>query len=212
MLEAINAFDIRLFYAINRGQENALFDVLMPIVSNLELFYVPIGLFWLFLVVRGGIKGRCAALAILAVIAFSEWTSSGLLKPTFERPRPYHAVGNVHLYDRVPQTWSLTPDLETPVRGRSQSLPSAHATNIFAAAFFLSFYFRRFWPLFYLIAIAVGYSRIYLGVHFPLDVLAGAGVGSLCALLFVWPCNRAIVYFQDRSVAPSAGGDPETDR
>lgn len=210
MLKAINLFDIRIFYAVNRGHQNAAFDVLMPIVSNLELFLVPIGVLWLLMIVRGGIKGRCAALAIVAVIAVSEWATSDWLKPTFERPRPYHAIGHVHLYDRVPQTWSLTPALEAPLKGRSQSLPSAHATNIFAAAFFLSFYFRRFWPFFYLIALTVGYSRVYLGVHFPLDVLAGAVVGSLCALLFVLPCNRAIAYFQTRADASQPDKPTET--
>jgi membrane-associated phospholipid phosphatase len=145
------------------------------------------------------IKLRTVAVAILVLISFSEWFSSGVLKPAFDRPRPYHSLSRVHLYDRMFKTWSVTPELTAPVKGESLSLPSSHATNIFAAAFFLSFFFRKFWPLFYLIAFLVGYSRVYLGVHFPFDVFIGSIAGTLCGAVIAWITRRAIRLVEKRS-------------
>jgi undecaprenyl-diphosphatase len=133
---------------------------------------------------------------VLLVISTSENLSSAVLKPIFERPRPYHSISEVHLYDRMGKTWSVTPPLAKVVRGESRSLPSAHATNIFAGAFFLSFFFRKMSPFFYLIAVLVAYSRVYLGVHFPFDVVAGAFAGTSCGMVYAWPARSLIAFFR----------------
>jgi len=159
--------------------------ILQRIVSafekhNLRLLAGPLRR---FAFIRTKIKLRTVAVAMLALISFSEWISSGVLKPLFDRPRPYHSLSHVHLYERMAKTWSVTPELKKVIRGESLSLPSSHATNIFAAAAFLSFFFKKFWPIFYFIALWVGYSRVYLGVHFPFDVFVGSMAGTLCGLL-----------------------------
>ena len=198
MLEIIEKIDISLFYLINRSGQNAFFDFFMPIMSNLKHFYIPLGLVWLFLILKKNLKFRVVAISILGLIAVSEWLSSGLLKPAFDRPRPYHSLSKVHLYDRMYKKWSVTPELKKTIRGESHSLPSSHATNIFAAAAFFTFYFRKFWPFFYLIAFLVGYSRVYLGVHFPFDVFVGGIAGTLCGLSFAWIVNQGRLYLEKR--------------
>jgi undecaprenyl-diphosphatase len=61
------------------------------------------------------------------------------------------------------------------------SFPSGHAATSFAAAIVLTFYAPRWAPLWILLAVAIGFSRVYVGVHYPLDILGGAVLGVLIA-------------------------------
>jgi undecaprenyl-diphosphatase len=188
----IEKADHGLFDLINRDGQTDFFDILMPILSNLNYFLVPFGLLLIFLLVKKNVKLRVLAISILLLILVSDNLSTLVLKKMFNRPRPYHSVSNVHMYYRFTEKWSTTPQLKEKVYGKSHSMPSNHATNMFAIATLLSFYFRRFWPVFYLIALFVGYSRIYLGDHFPLDVFVGAVAGTLIGLLFALTSKRVV--------------------
>jgi undecaprenyl-diphosphatase len=73
--------------------------------------------------------------------------------------------------------------------------------NIFAAAFFLSQPLKRFSLLFYGIAAIVGYSRVYIGIHYPFDVIGGAGIGLLIAWPMRWLKDQVVIRFDLRSPA-----------
>ncbi len=198
MWRLIEKADHGLFDLINRDGQTDFFDILMPILSNLNYFLVPFGLLLIFLLVKKNVKLRVLAISILLLILVSDNLSTLVLKKMFNRPRPYHSVSNVHMYYRVTEKWSTTPQLKEKVYGKSHSMPSNHATNMFAVAILLSFYFRRFWPVFYLIALFVGYSRIYLGDHFPLDVFVGAVAGTLIGLLFALTSKRVVRMVEEK--------------
>ena len=190
MFQLLKNLDIHLFYLINRNGQNALFDHLMPFISNERNFYIPIALVWLFLMIKKSVKTRVVALAVIGLIACSDQLCTLVLKPAFSRLRPYDAICDVRVYKGSDAGWQITSGDKTKKTGNTKSMPSAHATNIVAAAVFLSYYFRRIWPLMLLISLAVGYSRIYLGVHYPLDVVAGAATGALLAWGAIWITDR----------------------
>ena len=98
---------------------------------------------------------------------------SGIIKPIVGRPRP------------PVRLTAPGPLIGVPHGG---SFPSGHATTSFACATVLTAYAPRLAPLWVVLACAVAYSRVYVGVHYPLDVVAGAALGTLVALgvLAMW--------------------------
>jgi undecaprenyl-diphosphatase len=101
----------------------------------------------------------------LVAVALADWSAAGI-KALVDRPRP-------PLRYAEPKTLVPLP--------HDASFPSGHAATSFAAATMLSFSFPRLSPLLYLLAAAVGFSRVYAGVHYPLDVIGGAFLGVLVA-------------------------------
>ena len=197
MWQFLEQIDIDIFYFINQECRNAFFDLIMPVASKLKYFIVPIVVCWLFLITRKNLKYRMIAVMILIMIGIADLTNYRIIKPIINRPRPYHSISEVHR--NVSSTWQVTPILPKKIYGKSRSFPSSHAVNMFAAAFFLSYYFRSLIPFVYFLAFIISLSRIYVGEHFPFDVIAGSLLGTLWAVLFVWINNRTIVWVKKKN-------------
>jgi undecaprenyl-diphosphatase len=109
---------------------------------------------------------RWGALALTVIaVALADWSATGL-KALVDRERPPLRYAEPKPLVRVPH---------------DASFPSGHAATSFAAATMLTFAFPRLAPLLFLLATAVAFSRIYVGVHYPLDVIGGAVLGVLVA-------------------------------
>jgi undecaprenyl-diphosphatase len=107
----------------------------------------------------------------LVAVAVSDWASYGL-KALFDVERPAFRYASPPALVRVPHDGSF---------------PSGHAATSFAAATILTIARPRWAPAFYLLALAIGFSRVYVGVHYPLDIAGGAvlGIGVALALRFL---------------------------
>jgi undecaprenyl-diphosphatase len=93
------------------------------------------------------------------------------LKPVFDTERPSSRYAEPR------------PLVHAPTDG---SFPSGHAATSFAAATVLTYAWPRWWPAFLLLALGIGFSRVYVGVHYPLDVVGGAVLGILVATALRW--------------------------
>jgi len=175
MWDFLYSVDSWLFYAVNRGGENFLFDRIMPVISNFDYLKIPLLLLLLALFFFGGRKGKLVAISAILIVGFCDLVSSSVLKPLIGRVRPCNVLGGVHLF--FSNHWILTPEIAPKVYKASFSFPSSHAVNIFAGASLFSLYYRKWMPALLAVAVLVAYSRVYLGVHYPSDVLIGALVG-----------------------------------
>ncbi|MBI5583513.1 MAG: phosphatase PAP2 family protein [Deltaproteobacteria bacterium] len=166
--------DVVLFRWINQGSRNPFFDQVMPFITEFDHFRFPLLGLWLILFFWGRRDTKVTLLLLAALIGILDYSNSFFFKHLFARPRPCQVLADAHVFWPCP---------------RSFSFPSNHAANIFGAAFFLSFLYRSWSPLFLFLAVLVGYSRVYVGEHYPVDVLGGALLGALGAglmLLLRW--------------------------
>ncbi len=181
MLDRLLDADRSAFLAIN-GAHDAALDPWMWYVSQ-PLTWVPLYVLFLILVkVRWGWRGLGWSLPVVGLLVLCTDTGSVLLfKETVQRLRPSHAAdlqGLVHL---------LPDDNGQPHTGGLYGFVSSHASNHFGIAAFMAGVLQRkpVWAvlLLGLWAIVVAYSRIYLGLHYPGDVLAGGLYGAIMGVL-----------------------------
>ncbi|TKC03975.1 phosphatase PAP2 family protein [Pedobacter frigoris] len=174
MIESLQQFDAELFLKIHRGLSNPIFDWLLPLMRN-RFFWAPLYLFILvFCFIEYKKKGWYIIGMLLFTFAIGDMLASRLIKPLIGRLRPCNEL-------------TLADDIIHRVPcGSGYSFPSAHATNHFAIAIFLIFVFYDKWkpilPVGLAWAFIIAFSQIYVGVHYPIDVMVGSVLGIIIGL------------------------------
>jgi undecaprenyl-diphosphatase len=169
MIEYLKIIDQELFLLLN-GFHNEFFDGIMYWITKQETWYpfYLIAIIWMFW--KYGKKAVIPLLFIGLAITISDQVTSGLMKPLFERLRPCH--------EPEIQQWVHT----VSGCGGLYGFASGHAANSFALATLLFLFFRqnsKYWAFIFLWAAVVAYSRVYVGVHYPGDILTGGLIGWL---------------------------------
>jgi undecaprenyl-diphosphatase len=178
MLDALLGWDKRIFRLLNGNWLNPILDHLLPFVTDAGNFILPFVVAAIVIVLVGRVRGlRFLVLAVFSVVV-ADAMGTHIFKYSFLRARPCIALGDVRL---------LVGCTNLP------SFPSNHAVNASVLATLTSLYMPRLWLPAMALAILVGYSRVYVGVHYPLDVLAGSLLGIAVAVAFsgamnfLWP-------------------------
>ena len=176
MLDQLLSLDTKLFLFLN-GFHNPFFDTVMYWISH-KFFWVPFYAFLVFLLFRffGKKQGIILTILIITTFALTNTLSVEAFKNVFERPRPCHnelIQASTHIVkDHCGGKWGFV---------------SSHASNVFGLATLVFFFFKNRikgigWSIF-LWASAISYSRIYLGVHYPLDIMCGGMLGVTLAFV-----------------------------
>lgn len=167
--------DKYFFSIINVKGQNAFFDGFMPFMRS-SAFWVPLYLFLVVFILFNFKKGLWFVLFAVCTVAVSDLISSSVIKQTIFRLRPC----------RDPEMAGLVHFI-VPHCGANSSFTSSHAANHFGLATFIAVvlhpFFRRWVYVGYVWAFLICYAQVYVGVHYPLDILAGAGVGVGAGLL-----------------------------
>ncbi|OEU71504.1 MAG: phosphoesterase PA-phosphatase [Desulfovibrio sp. S3730MH75] len=175
-------FDMQFFILANQIFRKHWLDQIMPLVSSAALLWAIILVATAFGIYKKGPKILIVMLVIIASMGIADF-STGLIKKSIGRVRPLNSLPLT--YFREDGQWQRRPLDFQPLKERGNSYPSAHASNSMAFALMCMFFFRKLRPWMLFLPLSVGYSRLYLGKHFPTDVCAGWAMGA-CVAISVW--------------------------
>lgn len=176
MLELLNNIDTRLFLFFN-GLHSEFWDKVMFFISGMRE-WIPLYIAVILLIlVKFKKKGVIAIVALIILLILTDQTSVHLFKNLFQRLRPSqnpNLEGLIHLVNNY--------------RGGKFGFVSSHAANTFGFAMFLTLLFKNKYFSGFMLSWAaiISYSRIYLGVHYPADIICGALLGILLSKMVYW--------------------------
>ncbi|MFQ3597564.1 MAG: phosphatase PAP2 family protein [Chloroherpetonaceae bacterium] len=203
-MDALQAFNLELFFAINSGLKSPLGDVLLGYTTYLGdgMVLYPIAIIGLFLIDRKRFWANFGLVVLAAILGGAVMQA---LKFYFNAPRP------LAFFDEAIQRGEVVVNVMfEPLRARA--FPSGHAQTAFTFAHIFSFLLNRtlllkthvriLQILFYSLATLTSVSRVYVGAHFPIDILAGAAIGLFFSQLVIWG-----VQFYERSSLKLSSSD-----
>ncbi len=166
-MNALARIDRDLFVLINQKWISRFLDAVKPVITDFDFWRIPVFAAVLAAVVRGSNTTRLALLFAVLAVAGTDLFAARVVKPWVDRDRPFRTVEGTRKLDGA----------------HGDSFPSNHAANTWAAGTFLALRFARLRPILVVPAV-ISYSRVYVGVHYPFDVIAGAGLGASIGAAF----------------------------
>jgi undecaprenyl-diphosphatase len=163
MLEWLLKIDHTVFGFVNQSLANPVTDFIMPVITNDWFLRILFGLILVALLVFGGRRFIWVIAFSLVAVVLTDQSCNAWLKPLFGRIRPCRLM-NVHLLVSC---------------GPAFSFPSSHAANLFGQAVFFGLLFKKYLPYSLGFAFLIGASRVFVGVHYPLDVAGGMLLGGI---------------------------------
>lgn len=194
----IHTLDQQAFSWINQSLSNPFFDALMPLIRN-KLTWIPLYVLLLFYLIKNHRQEKYLFCVVLIVaIICSDSLLCNLLKNWVQRTRPCNAP-------------SLAAHMHLLLKHCSGgfSFPSAHAANHATLAVFTGLFFRSkpYGKLLFGIllcwAMLIAFAQVYVGVHYPVDVLAGYFLGTINGMLFFYLYTKANTYFYNSTSTPT---------
>ena len=185
--------DEKILYLINNEWTSPALDFFMVFMSSTSLWLPFLIIAVIALAIFGRFRERALIVSIAFVLAIGDGILTQHIKDAVGRPRPEKTVTGVRMLDFAkarPRILAIGKPLKIKTSNpkgppeRGSSFPSGHTVNNFAVATVFALFYRFGW-LAYIPAFCVGYSRIYVGSHWPSDVLISIIIGTGLSLLIV---------------------------
>lgn len=174
MIELLQKIDINTLKLIHDYLQNYILDKIMPFITSLG----NLGLVWIVIsiILISNKKYRSIGLMCMSALILNTILGEGILKHLFERQRPFVSMSTIHLLIDKPTSFSF---------------PSGHTSTSFAVVGIIWSQLRKYRVYVVLIACLIAFSRLYLFVHYPSDILGGIVQGLVCAkiVLKVYPID-----------------------
>lgn len=184
MINVFKHIDLILFKLIHVSMSNSFFDALMPLL-RIPYFWAPVYLFllvWMWSTFNQ--KGLIWCLFFFMTFVFCDYISAHFIKNWVQRIRPCNDESLAFIIHKVVQC------------GSGYSFPSSHATNHFGLSFFIIFTLGNQYKYVKFFAIAwallICFAQVYVGVHYPFDILGGALLGVIIAKLIAIYFNQKV--------------------
>ena len=171
MISLLDSIDRKILYFINDSLSNPIFDLFFVTITNEDLWAIPVLMGLFILLFRGGKRARIAVGIVLISTGITDLTVVEVIKPAISRLRPSHVLS-----DTINILFG---------KGGKYGFVSAHAANIFCATTILSYFYEQWKKPLIFLAILVSISRVYVGVHYPGDIIFGGLYGYGIAWLFI---------------------------
>ncbi|MBN2857581.1 MAG: phosphatase PAP2 family protein [Candidatus Delongbacteria bacterium] len=186
-MNLITEIDNKILFFFNNTLRSDVLDLLFVFLSDRKNVWVliPVLALTIYIMYKKESKPDYKKLIFVILTAgiavgLSDLISSRVIKPLFERPRPCQVLEGLYFWRSKAQEWVITDGIRS--FKSSFSFVSSHVSNSMAAATVLCIYHKKYCAVFILTSLLIGLSRMYLGVHYPSDVLFGWIVGCLTAL------------------------------
>lgn len=187
--------DKAVFYFFNHMLSSMALDRLFATITDVNSWYITYIVLIGIMIAYGGKRGRIAAVMVILLVTVCDQTGARLLKEMVERVRPCNFL----------------PDALTPIGPEGTwSFPSNHALNNFAVAMFFTILYPKLKWVLFITATLIAISRVYLGLHYPSDILGGAILGAAIGYAFA----KLQLYLEEktekRTSEPQNPGTSET--
>ena len=165
-MNIIQSLDANMLFWIQNNIHNIFLDKLMSFVTTLG----DIGAIWILISIAllFSRKYRTIGILTLSVLLLNTILGEGILKNLIHRPRPFNTLEGLDIIVKKPSSYSF---------------PSGHTSSAIAAALMLGHYFKKYRWYIYIFAGLIAFSRIYLLVHYPSDVLGGIVLGAISYII-----------------------------
>ena len=169
MQDFFYSLDLAVFYLFNHSLSIPVLDKFFSTITNVNNWYIAYVILLGIVFTKGGVRGKIAVVLVILLIVATDQLGHKVIKEIFQRIRPCNAL----------------TDVITPLGcNGTYSFPSNHSLNNFAAAMFFTRLFPKFKWILFITASLVALSRVYLGLHYPSDIIGGAILGAAFGYLF----------------------------